>query len=124
MQLLPGLTNGTTRLTGEMIALLEVTDLRYTIRTYAVYFGNIPQRIGADKVLDASVEALTSTFDSFRTDTDQRAAMEKYGQALRALKESLYDPVAAHSSATLCAVHLMWIAQVRREDYLAIYKSR
>lgn len=106
-----------------MIASLEVSDLRYTIRTYAVYFEDLPRRIGSSKALDASIEAFTGGFRSLRTGTEQKAAMEKYGQALKALKESLYDSVAAHSSATLCSVHLLWITQVRGRDYFALKRS-
>lgn len=118
----PSLTNRTTQLICDLIASLEVSDLRYSLRTYAAYFECIPRRIGANRALDTSVDAFTSAFTSFRTGTQQRTAMKKHGQALQALRESLYDPITTHSSATLCAVHLLWISQVRTRDRVVISK--
>lgn len=75
----------------------------------------IPKRFGVNEALDAAVEVLVVTYSrfcagSYRLDTE---VLAKHSRILNVLRESLNDPVKAHSSETLCFVMLSSICEVR-----------
>ena len=96
------------------IRRLEVTDLRFDLCwTYGAIFKEIPKRLGTNVALDASVAAVTSVFSSLNLVRKPPETFAQYGNALRALKKCLEDPIAIQSSSTVCAIYLIWICQVR-----------
>lgn len=90
------------------------TSYRFNIAyTYGGFIALVPQRLGRNAALDASVSALTeahSDFCSGRPAT--RSVLSKYSQALTKLRVCLNDPRVAAQSETLCSVMLLLITQV------------
>jgi hypothetical protein len=102
----------TSQLTCDLISAFQVSDLRYSIFSFALYFKDLPRRLGLNDALDAAVGAFISAHQVLRSGFCIQSALQQYGHALKVLRESLYDPSTAQSSETLCAVHLLWICQV------------
>jgi hypothetical protein len=102
----------TSQLTCDLISAFQVADLRYSIFAFALYFKDLPRRLGTNDALDAAVGAFLSAHQVLRSGLCTQSTLQQYGYALKVLRESLYDPSTAQSSETLCAVHLLWICQV------------
>ncbi|KAJ5169235.1 uncharacterized protein N7482_004829 [Penicillium canariense] len=90
---------------------LANTDVRYDITYYGVFLKEIPRRLGHSVALDASVKAVVTAYPYFRHQNFGADAYMEYCNSLRALRESLNDPVQARSLDTLCAVYLISICQ-------------
>jgi hypothetical protein len=92
---------------------LTITDVRYDITYYGAFLKEIPRRLGSSVALDASVKAVVTAYPYFRHQNFSPDAYMEYCNSLRALRESLNDPIEAQSPNTLCAVYLITICQVR-----------
>lgn len=108
-------SNGTALLARAFIETIRgSTDLRYNLGwAYGFYLYDIPQRLGTNKALDASVEAMVTAHSSFCLKGFVSVeTLVKYSRALSVLRTYLDDPVKAHSSDTLGAVALLLTCQV------------
>ena len=108
----PTLSNEATRAIGGFISILDVTDPRYDLVCYGGFLKDIPRRLGTNRALDASVDALTSAFSSLYTREHSSAALATYGHAVYVLRICLDDPSMARSVETLCAIYFIMICQV------------
>ncbi|KAF2217504.1 hypothetical protein CERZMDRAFT_15141, partial [Cercospora zeae-maydis SCOH1-5] len=96
----------------ELIDKMSIDDVRYDLCfTYGPFLKEIPKRLGENAVLDASVSALTATMSDLATRKNTNERYRRYGNALSALRTSLQEPFAAHSSLILCAIFIVWICQ-------------
>ncbi|KAH7121411.1 hypothetical protein EDB81DRAFT_813902 [Dactylonectria macrodidyma] len=100
----------TTAIAGVFVSRLEVTDVRYDLTCYGTFLRHIPQRIGKNKALDASVDAFSTAFSHFYPDRSV-VAYSKYGQALKAVRDCLNDPSQAKTIETMCAIYLIMVVQ-------------
>lgn len=97
------------------VAFDRATDLRYSLTwAYGDFMLEIPRRLGTSPALDAAAETLLSCHARYIS--SQRLATpdeySKYSRGLRALRNTLDDPVESRSPSTLCAVMLLMICQV------------
>ncbi|KAJ5693458.1 hypothetical protein N7462_002881 [Penicillium macrosclerotiorum] len=99
------------KLAMSLISTLDITDVRFDISYYGQFLKEIPKRVGTSLALDASVKAVVTAYPYFRHQNFSPAAYLEYCKSLRALRESLSDPIEARSTNTLCAVYLITICQ-------------
>lgn len=112
---LPG--NSTTMAVNAFIARLEVPDIRYDLTCFGEFLRYIPSRLGHNEALDASADALATTFSyTVQGAPSERrvAALRKYGIALNKLRICLGDPKKAKTANTMCAIYLVLVCQVGR----------
>lgn len=112
-KLKPFPTNDQLIITGNLISLLRVEDVRYDLSYYGLFLKEIPKHIGSNKALDASVMALVDGFSTLHTKEVSRGALVHYGHALRALRLTLLDPKQSTSVSTMCAIYLIMVTEVR-----------
>jgi hypothetical protein len=95
-------------------AVRPETSYRFNIAyTYGGFVTLIPQRLGKNPALDASVAALTEAHSQFCSgQVASRAVLAKYSNALTQLRTCLNDPRIATQSETLASVMLLLITQV------------
>jgi hypothetical protein len=108
-------SNKTTTVTHTLVSRLEITDLRYDITCYGDFLRHIPARLGRNEALDASADALATTFSTLHMPQGYQTidALTKYGRAINSLRLCLDNPVKARMPETMCAVYLIMICQVR-----------
>ncbi|TGO22442.1 hypothetical protein BPAE_0168g00130 [Botrytis paeoniae] len=106
---MPG--NRTISVAGSFISVLEVKDIRYDIGVYGTFLTEIPKRLGSSAALDASVNAISTSYTSIYSRTKPVEALESYGRGLKALRIALNDPKEATEANTICAFYLMMICQ-------------
>ncbi|KAF7943633.1 uncharacterized protein EAE97_005704 [Botrytis byssoidea] len=106
---MPG--NKTLSVARSFISVLEVKDIRYDIGVYGTFLTEIPKRLGSSAALDASVNAISTTYTSIYSRTKPVEALESYGKGLKALRVALNDPKEAIQANTICAFYLMMICQ-------------
>jgi hypothetical protein len=111
-------SNETTILAGAFISALEVSDLRYDLSCYGNFLKGIPKRLGKNIALDASVSAITHAFPSIYTGQRSPEALARYGDALKALRICLDDPINGRTVETVCAIWLIMICQVSKMCYI------
>ncbi|KAJ4005706.1 hypothetical protein NW752_011033 [Fusarium irregulare] len=106
-------SNPTTKVTHTLVSRLEITDLRYDITCYGDFLRHIPARLGRNEALDASADALATTFSTLHMPQGYQTidALTKYGKALGALRLCLANPAKARMPETMCAVYLIMICQ-------------
>lgn len=112
---MPG--NRTISVAGSFISVLEVKDIRYDIGVYGTFLTEIPKRLGTSAALDASVNAISTSYTSIYSRKKPVEALENYGRGLKALRVALNDPKEAAEANTICAFYLMMICQVRCSWY-------
>ncbi|KAL4802807.1 hypothetical protein BDV18DRAFT_146632 [Aspergillus unguis] len=88
-------------------------DLRYNLAwAYGGFIRMIPQRLGVNEALDASVDALVASHLAIACGNGISVdALSKNSRALRTLRKCLDNPVEATTSETLCAIVLLLIVQ-------------
>ena len=106
-------SNELTLLTGRFVSAMAVTDIGFDLSIYGFFFAELPQRLGRNKALDASVEAMVVALPSLRTHQTSAEILRKYTEALKCLRTYLTDPATATTPDTMCAVYLVMICQVR-----------
>ena len=102
----------TMRIASVFISTLEVSDLRYSVSYYGAFLKHVPQRLGTNQALDAAVLALANASYCLRTGENSTQVLVQYGDALKALRLSMSDPLKAETPETLCAIYLIMICQV------------
>lgn len=110
-------SNETSALAAALVqAVKPETSWRFNMAyTYGGFIALIPQRLGRNAALDASVAALTEAhLDFCNHQPASRSVLSKYSRALTKLRMCLDDPQIATQSDTLCAVMLLLITQVSR----------
>lgn len=95
------------------VSRLAVEDLRYDIHTYGTFLRYLPQRIGKNEALDSAVDAFTTGFSTLHGGVGGLEAFQKYGRALKAVRDSLNDPATGQTPETMCAIYLIMVVQVR-----------
>jgi hypothetical protein len=108
--------NETAIMTGKLISALQIADFRYDPTCYGYFLHKIPQRLGVNPALDASVNAITAAHVSLYTRERSPDMYTKYGQALSKLRLCLTNPSFSESPETLCAIYLLTIC----EHWLAV----
>ncbi|KAF7909336.1 uncharacterized protein EAF01_003054 [Botrytis porri] len=98
---MPG--NKTISVAGSFISVLEVKDIRYDIGVYGAFLTEIPKRLGSSAALDASVNAISTSYKSIYSRTKPVEALESYGRGLKALRVALNDPKEAVEANTISA---------------------
>lgn len=97
--------------TGAFISVLNVSDLRYDISGFGAFLRELPRRLGRNRALDASVNALTVVFPALYLQEPTPAMLAAYVHALRCLRITLADRVTAQTPETLCAIYLITLCQ-------------
>jgi flagellin-specific chaperone FliS len=100
--------------TQTLVSRLEITDLRYDITCYGDFLRHIPARLGRNEALDASADALATTFSTLHRPQGYQTvdALTKYVKAISSLRLCLEDPAKARMPETMCSVYLIMICQV------------
>jgi len=117
-------SNETTAIASAFIFILEVTDLRYDLSCYGPFLKDIPERLGSNIALDASVNVLTSAFPTLYTRQQSLETLSRYVNALKALRICLNDPLQVWTANTLCAIYLLVICHVRTSHQPSISVTR
>lgn len=108
-------SNDTSALAAALVHAVSVeTSWRFNIAyAYGGFVALIPQRLGRNAALDASVSALTEAHSMFcNAQLPSRSVLSKYSHALTQLRLCLSDPQVATQSETLASVMLLLITQV------------
>lgn len=98
------------------ISTLQISDVRYDITYYGPFLRELPQRMGQNAALDASIKSLVTCYPYFHKVHGREFPQEvlvDYGKSLRVLRKTLSDPKECHSPHTLCAIYLLSVCQVR-----------
>jgi hypothetical protein len=103
-------------MTSKLVSTLQIEDFRYDPTCYGFFLHKIPQRIGVNPALDASVNAIIASHAALYTRERSPDMFSKYGQALSTLRTCLTDPALAETPETLCAIYLLTVC----EHWLAI----
>lgn len=93
------------------VSILNITDPRYDLSSYATWMVDLPQRMGTNEALDATMNAMTLTFPIVHSGELPYQALDSYGKALTALRNCLMDPKKAMEPETLGAIYLISICQ-------------
>ncbi|KAF2664388.1 hypothetical protein BT63DRAFT_444112 [Microthyrium microscopicum] len=111
-------TNEVTEVSQKLVSMLQVKDARFDISIYGDFVNQIPQRLGCNKALDAAVSAFTTTMSYVYSSTHSSEMYTSYGNASRATRLLLSDPVEAKTPDTLCAIYLLMVCQgwVNKQD--------
>lgn len=90
------------------------SDRRFNLAsTYGDFLENVPQRLGSNTALDVAAQALVASHRDFAVRRPVTPdSLAKYSDAIRALTQSISDPVTCHSLETICAVLLLTMCQV------------
>lgn len=91
--------------------MLNVSDLRYDISGFGGFLRELPRRLGRNKALDASVNALTAVFPTLYLQEPSSEMLAAYVYALRCLRINLADRATAQTPETLCAIYLITLCQ-------------
>lgn len=101
-------------ITGLIRASDPVVDIRYQLTwTFGTFIIHLPCRLGSNRALDSAAKALVQAHNSYCSDRKNptRQAVVEYSAALRALRLTLNDPIAAPSAETLSAIYVIMIVQ-------------
>ncbi|XP_044717631.1 fungal zn(2)-Cys(6) binuclear cluster domain-containing protein [Hirsutella rhossiliensis] len=105
------LSNQTTRTSGAIVSVLQISDPRYDLFAFGPFIKDIPSRLGTHAALDASADALASAFSCVHTRCITPESLAKYARALRSVQNSLQSPATAYSEQTLCAIYFIMLCQ-------------
>jgi hypothetical protein len=100
-------SNKQTAATGKLVSILDVTNPGFDVYCYGPIMGDLPQRMGNHRALDAAITAFNSTASCAPTNQMTIRAQRNYGAALSALRKCLQDPKTAYTPDTLAAIHLI-----------------
>ncbi|CAK7221679.1 hypothetical protein SEUCBS140593_004647 [Sporothrix eucalyptigena] len=117
--------NAQTIIVHRLVTALQVSDPRFDLSVYGNFLKDIPQRLGSSPALDAAASAMAASlplvgkqqgvndYDKALQPVNRATVpmLQKYGQALHALRNALSDPVAIKDPNTLCALYLVVITQ-------------
>lgn len=104
--------NKTTALTAALVRLLEVRDVRYSVRVFGDQsMEALPSQLGASPELDTTISAVVALYGSRLSGASRVEGLRCYGRALAATRRA----VAAYEAAPTVAIHSMlmiWMCQV------------
>lgn len=115
-------SNELVRLAGTFVETIKTeTGWRFNLAwSYGNFLEDLPQRLGRNSALDTSVEALTAAHSCVCRQTGPTPdALNKFSNALSALRQHLDDAQASRSAETLCAVMLIMMCQ----SFLGLYSG-
>lgn len=92
---------------GQLVSILDVTNPGFDVYCYGPIMGDLPQRMGNHRALDAAISAFNSTANCAPTKQMTITAQRNYVTALSALQKCLQDPKTAYTPDTLAAIHLI-----------------
>ncbi|KAJ5193030.1 Cytochrome P450 [Penicillium cf. viridicatum] len=101
-------------LANRFIRTLDISDIRFDISFYGSFLKDLPRRLGESAVLDAAAQALVSShpfLHRLRGKEVPRDALIRFWKSVKALRQSLDNPVEIRSPHTLCAIYLISICQ-------------
>ncbi|OAA59427.1 Fungal transcriptional regulatory protein [Cordyceps fumosorosea ARSEF 2679] len=89
------------------------TDRRFNLAwTYGEFLQSVPQRLGSSNALDVAAQALVASHRDFAVRRPVTLeSLAKYSDAIKALTESISNPITSHSLETICAVVLLTMCQ-------------
>ncbi|TQW09208.1 hypothetical protein V2A60_006647 [Cordyceps javanica] len=89
------------------------TDRRFNlVWTYGEFLRSVPQRLGSNTALDVAAQALVASHQNFAMRRPVTAdSLARYSDAIKALTESINNPITSHSLETICAVILLTMCQ-------------
>ncbi|KAF4122710.1 Fungal Zn(2)-Cys(6) binuclear cluster domain [Geosmithia morbida] len=99
------------RIASRLVSRLTVGDARYDGACFGPFLRFLPQRIGANRALDAAVDAFCAALSTIHADTASLQAVAKHGRALATLRACLGDPAYGRASETVCAIYLVMITE-------------
>jgi hypothetical protein len=105
-------SNRATMAASALLAMLEVTDIRFDLSFYGDFLKDIPRRLGTNEALDASVYALVTAFPWVHSRRQSTEMVNRYMRALKSLRVYLNDTDKAQSPNALCTIYLVMICQV------------
>lgn len=100
-------SNKQTAAAGQLVSILEVTNPGFDVYCYGPIMGDLPQRMGNHRALDAAITAFNNTANCAPKNQMTIKAQRSYGAALSALQKCLLDPKTAYTADTLAAIHLI-----------------
>ncbi|KAK2736726.1 hypothetical protein FQN57_000574 [Myotisia sp. PD_48] len=107
-------SNELTVMANAFIRMIKATtDVRYNlVWSYGGFLRHIPQRLGRNEALDASVRALIDAHSNFCLQQEvTKSVLVKYSSGLSKLRSCLDDPIKARTPETLCAVMILLVCQ-------------
>ncbi|KAF4332236.1 hypothetical protein FBEOM_13972 [Fusarium beomiforme] len=105
-------SNDKTLVAGNLVYIIEYANPGYDISTYGWFVKDLPRHIGSSKPLDAAITAFVTGFGPLKDKSISKVdALDKYVFALKALRESMQDPVQAFSADNMCSIYLISICQ-------------
>ncbi|KAM3427237.1 hypothetical protein MY4824_009572 [Beauveria thailandica] len=114
LQVSPGEYTG--ELTKRFLAALEVDDPMLDISRLAGWLTQIPERLGANELLEKAALAFLDAFDCLKSDAQISAASPAYAVAMECLESALMDQHQAMSPNPLAAIFMLSMAQAKSLD--------
>ncbi|KAF1732358.1 hypothetical protein CRV24_008551 [Beauveria bassiana] len=121
LQVLPG--ENKRELRKRFLAALEVDDPMLDISRLADWLTQIPERLGANELLENAASAFLDAFECLQSDAQSSAASPAYAVAMKCLESALKDQHQAKSPNPLAAIFMLSMAQASA-DYLQGETSR
>ncbi|KAM3448039.1 hypothetical protein MY3296_008180 [Beauveria thailandica] len=100
------------------LAALEVDDPMLDISRLAGWLTQIPERLGANELLDKAALAFLDAFDCLQSDAQISAASPAYAVAMECLESALKDQHHAKSPNPLAAIFMLSMAQASADFFL------
>lgn len=98
---------------GNLGSRLQVADIRYDTSWLGDFLHMIPERIGTNKALDSAADTFTTGFNNLDNPHGQPTQMlTKYGDTLRALRDTIGDPAQREAPETMYAMYLVLLSEV------------
>jgi hypothetical protein len=98
---------------GSLVHIIELSNPAYDISTYGWFVKDLPRHIGSSKSLDAAIGAFVAGFSTLQNKTTSRVdALHRYGNAIKALRESMQSSSGMNLADRVCSIYLIAICQV------------
>lgn len=85
---------------------------------FGAFLHDIPRHLGSNESLDTAADALVSGYDHFlrheRSTPPSMVCLRKYSRAVKSLRKGLSTVEDACEPATLCAIQLVMMVEVRK----------
>ncbi|KAF5562704.1 hypothetical protein FNAPI_3023 [Fusarium napiforme] len=103
--------NALTLLRAKLVAVLEITDLRYGLSCYGNFLEHIPGRLGYSQALDTSVDLMMSILPYHYTHEIPSQVQAKYDSGLKVFRDTQDETGTKLSPEDVAAFHIMMICQ-------------
>lgn len=104
--------NELSALASRFVTVVEIKNPKYDISAYLPFAGHVLPRLGVNNALDAAVNSVVFAHSSICSNKLTPRTLISYGQALKALRKCLDNPVQAVTVETLIAIFLILVCQV------------